>query len=709
MLAQDPETQALQPTTSTARHARDKRRPYASLHGASPHENLNCRYAFDRTDSIAPEHQGIVCCYLALMYCERLLKNPDFHPSEFFDTVDPRQEDASRLLHLLSNLSHYSETWHLLPSCRFSDFLRQAFTDLIERKERPWAVYKVFTLTHSLGLRLRVKSRTDAAQELVVQVYDPNQTRVHTMARVAGPQDWGSEGQAHDLLSFLCAHSDTPPARADVLASYFTAHDPDAHIALFELRADAEGNLVQHDAPAPLATNWCTSPRIQLHYAHQNGDCALLDASIAWFFDDLEAKQLSDPGLLLDVPQVDRSVLRYILMGANGVGQAQWQARWEQTQDMAMKVQLLRGHNKAGEHLLMAAELWNPQGLCWWLGLVATLPVDHLLAALKIDDELGYFDMEQWVMNGHAIAGSAWPSILRTVRAHRPADVRKLMASVATDGVPMLAQYTNDDRLDSLQEWGSLLPEVSQDDLVYLLLAQDGEGISALHRAMATQQPGWIELWGRWWASAPAASQARLLWGLGPNGEPALWTLARSHHPATLEAWLKLWRQLPADQRAEPLAANREEAPYVSVLHRAMTGAGANPDDPEAGSAAFIEQWGACLEAVPAAHRAALLQGTPNPRNTALRRALETGHWAAVVAWAGLLRWVTPSERDALTPLTEGPDQQLTQAVRRHAQQDPAAYQAALEALREPLPANAWAWMQAQAPAPRADRANTDD
>lgn len=709
MLEQDPDTQGPQPPTSTDRPARDKRRPYASLRRASPLENLNCRYTFDRTDGIAPEHQGIVCCYLALMYCEQLLKNPDFHPNEFFDSIDPRQEDASRLIHLLSKLNHYSEAWHLLPSCRFGEFLRHAFTDLMGRKGRPWGVYKVFTLTHSLGLRLRVKTRTDGTQELVVQVYDPNQTRVHTMARAAEPQDWGTEGQAHDFLTFLCAHDDTPAARADILVNYFTALDPDAHIALYELRADAEGDLVPHDAPCPLAINWCTSPRMQMLYAHQSEDQALLDASFTWFFNDLEARQLSDPGLLLDVPQVNRSVLQYILIGPNGAGQAHWQARWQQTQDMDMKVRLLRGENKAGQHLLTSAMLWDPRALRWWLALVATLPAEHQLAVLKIDDELGHCSMEEWVMNGHTITGSAWPSILQAIRAHRPADVRKIMASVSTDGVPLLAHYAVDDRIDCLQEWGSLLPEVSADDLFYLLLAQDSQGTSALHRAMAAQQTDWITLWGQWWATAPAACRARLLWGMGPNSEPGLWALARAHHPATFEAWARLWRQLPQEQRAEPLAANREEAPFVSVLHRAMTGAGANPDDPAPGSAAFIEQWGACLEAVPAERRALLLQGSPHPRNCALRQGLMTGHWAAVVAWAGLLRWVTPSEREALTAWTQGPDLPFTQAVSQHARQDPEAYQAALEAMRETLPANVWAWMQAQAPDPRVARANNED
>ena len=695
MLAQDPDAQAPQPTTSTDRLARDKRRPYASLRGASPLENLNCRYTFDRTDGIPPEHQNIACCYLALMYCEQLLKNPDFHPSEFFDSVDPREEDASRLFHLLSNLSHYSEAWHLLPSCRFGDFLRQAFTDLMGRKGRPWAVYKVFTLTHSLGLRLRVKTRTDGTQELVVQVYDPNQTRVHTMARVAEPQDWGTEGQAHDFLTFLCAHQDTPAARADILESYFTAHDPDAHIALYELRADAEGDLVPHDEPCPLAINWCTSPRMQMLYADQSEDQALLDASITWFFNDLEARQLSDPGLLLDVPQVNRSVLQYILSGPNGAGQAQWQARWQQTQDMDMKVRLLRGENKAGQHLLTSAMLWDPRALRWWLALVATLPAEHQLAVLKIDDELGHCSMEEWVMNGHTITASAWPSILQTIRAHRPADVRKIMAAVSTDGVPMLAHYAAEDRIDCLQEWGSLLPQVSADDLIYLLLAQDSQGISGLHRAMAAHQSDWIALWGQWWATAPAAKQPRLLWGMGPNGEHGLWTLARNHHPATFEAWLTLWRQLPIAQRAEVLAANGEEAPFVSVLYRAMTGAGANPDDPEPGSAAFIAQWGACLVEVPAERRAALLQGSPNPRNTALRRALETGHWEAVVAWASLLKWVTPNEREELTAMPAPEEDPLAQAVRDHAQRDPAAFQVTLQALRDTLPTKAWAWLQA--------------
>jgi hypothetical protein len=699
MLPQDP---------TSPQPLRDKRRPYPSLRGASADENLNCTYTFERGDGVAHEHQGVMCCYLALMYCEQLLKNPDFHPSEFFQSIDPRQEDPLRLLNLLKEISYHSRAWHLLPSHRFSEFLRRAFANLIARDGRPWAIYKVFTVTHSMAMRLRVKTKGDGTQELVVQVYDPNQTRVHTEARVASLRDWGSEGQAHEFLGFLCASDSSPSARADTLASYFTALDPDAHLALFELRADASGELVRHDERCPLETSWCTSPRVQMLYAYQAQDFPLLDVSLDSFFQDLELHEVSDPSSLLEAPEVDRSVLRYILFGQHGVGQAQWQARWQQATDMATKVQLLRGSNKEGDHLLMAAELWDPQALRWWLGLVASLPAEHQLAVLKIDDHVGYFDMEQWVMNGHAIAGSAWPSILRAVRAYRPADVRKIMASATPDGIHMLAHYTEDDRLDSLREWGTLLPEVSQDDLVYLLLAQDSQGISALHRAMAAQRSEWIALWGQWWATAPTARRARLLWGMGPKGEPGLWTLARHHHPATFEAWARLWRRLPEEQRAEPLAALRKESPFVSVLHRAMTGAEADRADPAPGSAAFIEQWGACLEAVPAEHRALLLQGSPNPHNNALRQGLATGHWAAVVAWAGLLRWVTPTESEALTSLTEDADHPFTQAVRRHALQDPEAYQSALESLRGRLPVTAWAWMQAQAPAPRTDRANTE-
>jgi hypothetical protein len=215
MLPQDPATPAPHP-------ARDKRRPYTSGRGASPQENLNCAYTFERTDGLPPAQQGVVCCYLALAYCEHVLKDPEFHPSEFFKSVDPRQEDASRLLNLLLDIGHHCRAWHLLPSHRFSDFLLQAFEKLIERKERPWAVYKVFTITHSLALRLRVKAKSGGTPELVVQVYDPNQTRVHTVARVTKPQDWGREGQAHDFLSFLCASDASPSAGERTLASYFT-------------------------------------------------------------------------------------------------------------------------------------------------------------------------------------------------------------------------------------------------------------------------------------------------------------------------------------------------------------------------------------------------------------------------------------------------------------------------------------------------------
>ena len=57
----------------------------------------------------------------------------------------------------------------------------------------------------------------------------------------------------------------------------------------------------------------------------QNSD--LLDAAILSHFQHMEENHLDDPDLLLEVPDVDRSVLIYVLFGANGVGQAQWEAR----------------------------------------------------------------------------------------------------------------------------------------------------------------------------------------------------------------------------------------------------------------------------------------------------------------------------------------------------------------------------------------------
>lgn len=698
MLAQDLVHQVAVSPSPSPRRTRDKQRPYLSLHQAQASDNLNCAFAFTRADEVPLAEQVIACRHLALLYCQRLLKNPQFHPEAFFASDDPREEDPRKLLQLLQELPLYCRAWHLLPSCRFGDFLRQASEVLLSQPGQPRAVYKVSTLTHSLALRLRAKTKNDGSRELVAQVYDPNKTQVHVIARTSGPQDWGRDGEAHDFLSFLCTSDDPPERRDEVQADYFTDLDPEAHIALFEIRADESGDWVKHTALAPLETNWCTNSRVQMHFALEAQEPGLLDTAIERFFNDPDVDALHHPQLLLERPDLDRSVLQFVLYSRAGAGQAHWQACWQETPDATLMVQLLRGANRLGDHLLLSAEHWCPQAMQWWLGLVATLPVDLMLEVLKIDDEIGYYVMEPWVMSQLPIVSTPWPFVVDSIRAHRPGIIRKILASSGPENVPMLAAYANDERLPALREWATLLPRVSDGDRFFLLLAQDSEGVSALHRAMVAHATGWIALWGEWCASLAPANQARLLQGLGPGGEHGLFALARQHHPATMQAWIELWRQLPEEHRASALTAVQEDWPYAPVLYRAMTGAGANPDDPLPGSVAFIHQWGACLEAVPAGQRASLLKGSPNRHTTALRRGLETGHWQAVVAWASLLSWVAPNDREDLTALPAPEEDPLARSVRDHAQRDPEAFQAALRALSETLPPTAWAWLHALTP-----------
>ena len=678
--------------------ASDKRRPYLSLKGAPKPENYNQAHRFNRTEDVPDEEQVIVCRHLALLYCQRSQQDPHFHPSAFFASDDPRDEDPLPLADTLAHLTRHCRAWHLLPSRRFGEFLQQTFTHRLQQGTQGWALYLVLTLEHAMALRLRVKPKADGTQELVAQVYDPNHTNAHATARVAQPADWTDANQANDFLALLCAGNDTPARRQSRLKDYFTSHDPDAHIALHELQADATGAWVTHEAPCPLETNWCTDSRVQMFFALEADDLAVLDASIERFFDDPAIDALHHPDQLLEVPDLDRAVLQTILRGQHGAGQAPWEACWRQTDDMALKVRLLRGHAKDGDHLLRYANHWHPSAMSWWFGLLATLPASPMLEVLKIDDELGYFGMDPWLLTLATTAPNPWPPLLDAVRAHRPADARKIMAAVSPDGLPLLAEYADDDFVPALREWGTLLPHVSEGDRFFLLLGQDSEGISALYRAMDGHAPGWIALWGEWCASLPPASRARLLWGLGPRGEHGLWALAANHHTATMQAWIEVWRQLPDTHRAAPLAAIAEEFPCVSVLYHAMTGVDTDSDQAPPETTAFIRQWGSCLPAVPATERKALLQGALPRREPALWRGLGTGHWNAVVAWAELLCWVPPADRESLTELPDPRVHPLAQAVRRHAQRDPRAYRQMLDRLRATLPASAWEWLQSQTP-----------
>lgn len=697
MIPQDPSPQSPLPAPQLPSPARNKRRPYLSRRGASPDENLNGAAEFNRR-AIPIFGESIVCIHLSLLYCECMLKNPDFHPSEFYASVDPREESHSRMTELLNDLGFYSRTWHMLPSGRFGAFLRQAFTGLLQETNRRSAVYMVATSTHALALGLRVKTKSDGTQELVVQVYDPNMTKVQCVARVATPQDWDSEGQTHDFLSFVCAGDDPTWTRETAQAVYFHEIDPDAHINLYELSANADGQLVKSETECPLTTNWCTNRRLQIALAASQGNLASVEAAILGYFQHIETNNLDDPKLLLEVPSVEPSVLRYIMFGERGVGQAQWEAFWRRTPDMGHKVQLLRGEDQAGDHLLLSADMFSESALCWWLGLVATLPAEHILQVLKVRERLDYSALELWIWGKNDVAGSPWPSILRTIRANHRAESRWIAEALSPDDVPLLALCRDDDQLSTLDDWATLLPEVSDDDLVFLLQAADPANVTALYQAMRQGQTRWIEWWGQWWSAAPAASKAQLLCGMGNQGEPALWTLARGHQPTAFEAWRTLWRQLPDDQRAELLAANRRQAPFGSVLHRAMTGANSIMFDAVAGDVAFIRDWGACLAEVPPPQRLALLQGSPPDGTPALWQGVRSGHWAAVVAWADCLRLVTPDERVLLTALPDDRDHPVTREARRQAQKDAASFRAALQELTRTLPDAAIGWLRALAP-----------
>lgn len=704
MIPQDPSPQSPQPAPQSPSPVRDKRLPYFSKRGESPNENLNARFGFNENNNDSPDsirwllQERIVCGHLSLVYCERALKDPDFHPSALFGTVDPREESMARLNQVINELPEYCRTIHVLPSARFGAFLQQAFTNLLSRNDRPCALYMVGTTTHFLALWLRVKTNTQGAQELVAQVYDPNRTKVQSVARVANAQDWNSDGQTHDFMSFLCLGDDPTKTEEDRQDSYFSALDPDAHITLYELRADAEGNLVREQGSVTLTTNWCTNNRVLMIVALELSDTALLETAILNHFQHIEAGKLNNPDLLLEVPRKERSVLQYILSGDHGVGQAQWESFWRQTPDMEQKVRLLRGEDHIKGHLLLSVESYNKEALHWWLGLVATLPAKSILEVLEVREDLKYIAMNQWIWAKLAVTGSAWPSIVRTLRAYHPTKSRWIAQASASDDTPLITEYRNDNELSILDDWATLLTEMSADDLALILQAKDAGNVTPLHHALRQGQAAWIDWWGKHWSNAPAASKANLLCGMGQRGEPALWPLARRHQPAAFAAWRKLWRQLPDDQRAELLTANRRQEPFVSALHRAMTGHSLDVFDLDTGDAAFVRDWGACLAEVPPPQRMALLRGSPPNEWPALWQGLSSGHWAAVVAWADCLRLVTPDERVLLTALPTESDHPVTKAARQWAQKDAAGFRAALQDLAKTLPDAALDWLRALAP-----------
>jgi len=686
-------------TTNPDASAVDKRYPYREQAGDQLPGNLNCAYKFADTRMLKPDQEVICCRYLALMYCERTLKNPDFHPEVFFVSDNPREDAPLPLVRAVDNMGWYSSAWHTLPWGRFGEFLGQTFANLIERGTPGWSAYLVVTTKHMMSMRLRVEQTPDGGQELVVQVYDPNCTNTHTTARARTPQDWAAEPERYQFGAFIYPQSHTEMFREARVRKYCSDLDPQAHIAIFEWRTNAQGERLRSFEPCNLVTNWCTNGRVELLFAERPGNQAQLYRSLQRLFDDPAVDALANPTKLLEIPNLHRSVLCVIMTGDKDVGRAQWQACWEKTQDMDLKVHLLRGHDVHGRHFLRPSLPLNPDALVWWFGLAATLPASPLVKVLQTDDKSGLTVLEMWLREWADKMINPWPPVLDALRASRPDFERQLVESLDQDGTPLIARLVQEPHLPLLEAWGKLLPRFSEDDQEHLLMGQDKRGFCALYRAMAAHSPKWIEIWSQWWKTLSPPRQVRLLIGSERRGRQNLWALVRNYDHATMQAWVALWRQLPERYRASVLASEGEVYPFSPVLVRAMSGQGANPNDPKEGDARFIAAWGECVAELPAGKRGELLVGSIENDWPALWRGLETGHWKALSRWFDLLHLVSEEEREELTALTGDPDDPLARAVEQHARRDPSGYADFLRPLltSTTIPERALAWLRARA------------
>lgn len=523
----------------------DKRRPYMAIALNAPVLEVNGQLHFakplsdDGEESDGEQTPPLVHCrHFALQYCRHSMLNPKFHPRELLGQYPVTQADPDWLDDREQRLSEFSSHIHLLPANRFGEFLTLTFNEMLEESQalqghplsgQPAQIWRVFcatTIFHAMGLRLLIEQQSDGQWDCVVHVYDPNTTNQQVKCRTRRPQDFTDHPGDYGFLCFLI-HDEMDDNDRELVLDYFPANDTGRHIQLFEL-LDLDH---ENEAPESLATNWCNDSRVALIYAN----CADMSHDIevhlqALLPDDAERV---DPKSLKALPGIDKSLLSYAMDDCQVRTLRAWERIWA-AQPLGLRVSLLRGESRNGEHVLARAADFDDHALLVWCHMAGRLPDEALRQVLNTEQHDD-------------------SPLICALQLTDPLLITKVIA--------LINQATRHDPLEALP----------------LLRAHDSEGRSALEVAFCSGSSDTLDTWGRRVMSLPLSEAWELMAGIHRNTDP-LWArllsqldqqaLARlaqwyaTHLPITVSAdpHMDLWLQTPLYRKLTALARQQRKA-----------------------------------------------------------------------------------------------------------------------------------------------------
>lgn len=439
-------------------------RPYVGTSRGSERVRINGQYHFhQRTKSLPsdsdldPEsdEEGrseskfgarppvrISCRHFALAYCHESLIDPRFHPSSLTKHLAIAHDDPDWFTTRSLSLSCHSRAVHLLPSDRFGEFVAQSFAQMVEQAPDPcappadqssivmWRVYFATTLKHAIGVRLKLKLRTDGAWEYVVNVYDPNLTNHHITSRTAKLQDLVDHPETYGLLAFLrqalAAESGDP-------RNYFSDSDPDCCVGLFELRD------LDTTCPAPLrfATDWCRQPRIRI--AH--GRRAWIVQAVSDGLHDLLDSDASpiDARTLGALPRLDPSVLAYAMHPLDPGHLQAWRRVWERFPSSSERRELLRGLNENRAHVLASHNALADYALTTWCEMVASLPLPSQVLALTDLDAQSMHPMAYALQETEPRLMNGLRRLVGALIAQSPQDGARVLGAPTGQGISLVS------------------------------------------------------------------------------------------------------------------------------------------------------------------------------------------------------------------------------------------------------------------------------
>lgn len=523
----------------------DKRHPYMTVPVGTGPLHLNGRIRLARHQPIQAEDDDeeggttactsatAACRHFALLYCIHSLLDPKFPPSALLRPSLIGQADPAWLDERDLRIPRYASHVHLLPSRRFGEFLSMTFGDMLdeahEMHEPPgvhWRVCYATTVHHAMGLRLKLVPASGDHWTFVVSVYDPNTTNLQVSSRTQRREDFAEHPQDHHFLSYLLQHGCSDEDRA-VIMSYFPVNDEAQHIQLFEVK-DLQN---RGKAPRSLSTDWCEPPRVGLIY----GLCAEMENQVR-----LRLRQLlPDDDTQVNVeslfawPRVDNSLLRYAMHETDPRPLATWERVW-QRQPIDLRVALLRGESRHGNHVLEDADVLAQHALMSWYRMAASLPNEALRRVLA--DQVPRQDSP-------LICGLSQPFALLI-------DLIIRLIDQASRGAPECAAG--------------------------LLNGHDRNGLSAMEVAIRCADEQTIGLWLARVMKLPTAQALPMLAGAHRNGDPLWARLIKRRDLPGIRLLAKAYAQWLPDPAA--LAPYLDLSPDASIGEHLARVAGAQPD-----------------------------------------------------------------------------------------------------------------------------------